>query len=325
MSLIFATQLTAVATAMLAIFAIITAVYAVRAFRKQSQEVSDQTSMLKVQSEQLAEQRKLNERQTGVLALQAAELRESLEERKREALDRRSAQASRVSLAVKMLDSGRAAGDNRNGFQLEATVVNASDQQQPIYDVKLYWYCGSEGYGTPNPEPLGTVLNWEKEIRHRDYLPEAAPKDCGAVLTFRDAAGVRWIRMSDGVLSEQSNATAHESIQAGLEHHLPTAYNRLDDTIASSVADAIVVFPRSHGELSLPGVYSSLNVTSKDNLPPEHKVIITSEDGSTQGIYYQVRRIGSPDRYTLTYDVSNHRDSRVTARLILTDRTDSPP
>jgi hypothetical protein len=42
MSLIFATQLTAVATAVLAVFAIVTAFYAVRAFREQSQEVSDQ-------------------------------------------------------------------------------------------------------------------------------------------------------------------------------------------------------------------------------------------------------------------------------------------
>lgn len=47
--------------AVLALFAIITAVYAVRAFRKQSQEVSDQATMLKVQSEQLAEQRRINE------------------------------------------------------------------------------------------------------------------------------------------------------------------------------------------------------------------------------------------------------------------------
>ena len=39
MSLIFATQLTAIATAVLAVFAIITAWYARRAFLKQSQEV----------------------------------------------------------------------------------------------------------------------------------------------------------------------------------------------------------------------------------------------------------------------------------------------
>lgn len=85
MSLIFATQMTAVATAVLAAFAIVTAFYAVRAFRKQSQEVSDQAEMLRVQSEQLTEQRKINERQTEVLALQAAELRESFAERKRDA------------------------------------------------------------------------------------------------------------------------------------------------------------------------------------------------------------------------------------------------
>ena len=76
MSLIFATQLTAVATAVLAVFAIVTTVFAVRAFRKQSQEVRDQASLLKVQSDQLGEQRTIN-------ALQAKDLQESLKERER--------------------------------------------------------------------------------------------------------------------------------------------------------------------------------------------------------------------------------------------------
>jgi hypothetical protein len=58
---------------------------------KQSQEVSDQAAMLRIQSEQLDEQRKLNKEQTRVLALQAEELRESLAERKREAVERRNA------------------------------------------------------------------------------------------------------------------------------------------------------------------------------------------------------------------------------------------
>jgi len=40
MSLIFATQLTAVATSVLAAFAIVTAVYAIRAFGEQSKEVA---------------------------------------------------------------------------------------------------------------------------------------------------------------------------------------------------------------------------------------------------------------------------------------------
>ncbi len=41
---------TAVATAVLAVFAIVTAWYARKAFLKQSKEVSDQASMLEIQS-----------------------------------------------------------------------------------------------------------------------------------------------------------------------------------------------------------------------------------------------------------------------------------
>jgi hypothetical protein len=47
MSLVFATQLTAIATAVLAVFEILTTMYAVRAFRKQSQETRDQAEMLR--------------------------------------------------------------------------------------------------------------------------------------------------------------------------------------------------------------------------------------------------------------------------------------
>jgi hypothetical protein len=157
MSLIFATQLTALATAVLAVFAIVTAFYARRAFLKQSQEVraieqqvqdaqelarqqgnllNVQSGQLELQRQQFAEQRKLNERQTEVLTLQAAELRESLEERKREAVERRNAQASQVHLALKVVAKSRDGGP-----EIEATVVNASERQQPIYDVKLYWCC----------------------------------------------------------------------------------------------------------------------------------------------------------------------------------------
>ena len=68
--------ITAWATAVLAVFAIVTAVLAYRAFRKQSQEVRDQAKLLKVQSEQLDEQRKIN-------VIQAEDLRESLKERER--------------------------------------------------------------------------------------------------------------------------------------------------------------------------------------------------------------------------------------------------
>jgi hypothetical protein len=185
--------ITAVGTALLAVFAILTTVYAVRAFRKQSQEVSHQAEMLKVQSEQLAEQRKVNAEQIRVLALQAAELRESLAERKREAVERRNAQAAQVHLALKVVGKSRDGGP-----EIQATVVNARERQQPIYDVTLYWHLGPDGYGTPNPEPLGTVLNWEKEARCREFPRGAEVAGYGVVLAFRDAFGVNWVKTPDG-------------------------------------------------------------------------------------------------------------------------------
>ena len=60
-------EITAIATAVLADFAIIMAWYARRAFLKQSQEVRDQAEILRIQNGQLAEQRKINERQIKVL------------------------------------------------------------------------------------------------------------------------------------------------------------------------------------------------------------------------------------------------------------------
>jgi len=90
MSLIFATQLTAIATAVLAVFAMATAYYARKAFRSQSKEVGDQATMLKVQSDQLEEQRKIN-------ALQAKDLEASLKERERLRRITEREQASAIS------------------------------------------------------------------------------------------------------------------------------------------------------------------------------------------------------------------------------------
>jgi hypothetical protein len=102
MSLLVATQITAAATAVLALFAIVTALLRswpsasshaeVAILGKQLEDqqalTRQQADLLKVQSGQLAlqsrqfdEQRKLNEKQAEVLALQAKDLEESLAER----------------------------------------------------------------------------------------------------------------------------------------------------------------------------------------------------------------------------------------------------
>ena len=181
------TWITAIATIGLLAGAIVTAVYAIRAFRGQAE-------MLKLQSEQLEEQRKINAEQTRVLALQAEELRESFAERKREALERRNAQGAQTHLVLKAIHENGALG----GPVIEATLVNAAERQQPAYDAKLYWHLGPDSYGTPNPEPLGTILNWEKESRTRAFPRGADPAACGAVLSFRDAFGADWVKTPDG-------------------------------------------------------------------------------------------------------------------------------
>lgn len=188
------TWISAIATVGLLAGAIITAAYAIRAFRAQSKAGSDQAEMLKVQSGQLEEQRKINAEQTRVLALQAEELKESLAERKREAVERRNAQAAQVHIVLRSIAENRADG----GQVIRATIVNASERQQPVYDAELYWHLGPDSYGAPNPEPVGTVLNWEKEPRRRVFPRDADPAACGAVLSFRDALGVRWVKTPDG-------------------------------------------------------------------------------------------------------------------------------
>jgi hypothetical protein len=212
MSLIFATQLTAMATAVLAVFAIVTGIYAVRAFRKQSQEVSDQAEMLRIQSEQLAEQRKVNAEQIRVLALQAAELRESLEERKREAEQLRSAQASRVWIALTAADYKSMVSDAAKAPRLDVTVVNSSEQ--PLYDAELHWYSASESHDAPSVQPLGTVLPGEKVRRDSPFPPRAVMFHCSAVLTFRDASGVNWARTADGALMHADSDLGPDTVRA---------------------------------------------------------------------------------------------------------------
>jgi len=251
MSLLFATQLTAIATAVLAVFAIVTAWYARRAFLKQSQEVRaierqvqdaqeltrQQAELLRIQSGQLDLQRqqfddqraavedqiRANARQAEVLELQATELRESLDERKREAEQRRSAQAARVFVSQangvfiaenpsemsEVLDEDedsrtditRAETEAGGGWDVaELTVVNTS--HQPVYDTQLRWHRGSAGHGWPNPEPLGTVMPSGEIKRTRRFPLGTNMAVSGAVLTFRDAAGVTWMRRPDGALDE---------------------------------------------------------------------------------------------------------------------------
>jgi hypothetical protein len=99
------------------------------------------------------------------------------------------------------------------------------------------------------------------------------------------------------------------------KHNLPTGFDRLDGQIAGPVLDSIVISARSHGRLYLPGEYST------DSRPAAYKVKITSTDPDNTSVYTEQRQLGSPSRYTVSYDVWNHRDSPTFVEIILAGET----
>jgi hypothetical protein len=218
MSLLGATVLTAIATAVLALFAFVTAILAGLAFLKQSREVRAvedqvadgqkvtrqqakllqvQTDQLKVQQDQFEAQRKFNAAQAVVLDLQASELRVSVEQRKREAGERRRVQAAMIFLnrgpAPTPIEFGKVGAEERPPMD-QVAVVNSSSQ--PVYDAELHWPARSP-QDSPGSHPFGTIM---PGAAPKTYL---VPKNAEAFLWFRDAAGVKWVLKTDGRLSEQ--------------------------------------------------------------------------------------------------------------------------
>lgn len=230
MSLIFATQLTAAATAVLAIFAIITAWYARRAFLKQSQEVHaierqvadgqelarQQADLLKVQSDQLDlqrrqfdEQRQVNANQAAVLGLQVKELRESLDQRQRDADERHRNQAAKVTA---WFDHEM----NPGGPVWGARIRNASDLS--ILDVRTFFHYIHETQpgGDWAPVVRGSTIEKIRVFPPQDTrfveIPEQIRRQISDVsdetyavsIEFTDAAGNRWERDPRGALSPRS-------------------------------------------------------------------------------------------------------------------------
>jgi hypothetical protein len=175
MSVDMSGEITAIATAILAFFAIVTAWYARRAFLKQSREVSI-----------LAEQ---NERDSG---------------------DRRRAQASRVFIWTEPTggvhpQDGAVAG-------IISHIKNTSEQ--PIYDGLIACSDGSGRTADDPVIPAFPVLmpGEQQDVTSIFAAPVAGVvfwEDNSALLAglgFRDAAGARWRIRSDGRLDEDSAA-----------------------------------------------------------------------------------------------------------------------
>jgi hypothetical protein len=201
MSLIFATQLTAVATAVLAVFAIVTAVFALLAFRKQSREVG-------AIEKQVTDQETLTKQQAELLEIQGRQLDLQQKQFDQQAGERRRAQASRVFMWTEFgvypraTKAQRASGDG----QLEAVTVHIKNtSEQPVYDVVIGWHKGTAPWGEPDEIP-GLLPDEQEDRTHTldPGLPSTVDRTLfGAALRFRDAAGAHWLLRPGGQLTEE--------------------------------------------------------------------------------------------------------------------------
>jgi DNA-binding transcriptional regulator YhcF (GntR family) len=128
------------------------------------------------------------------------DIRRSLDEMigglQREGTERRRDQASRVFIRPQI----RQAAESGARATIMAQVVNASDQ--PVHDLKINWHSGGAGWGHPGIEDRGTLMPHDVLTTQRDFPADANFEVSGAVITFRDAAGVSWLRKPDGELTE---------------------------------------------------------------------------------------------------------------------------
>ena len=165
-----------ISTVGLLIGAVITAKYAIKAFRKQTEEVA-------------------------ILAGQ----------NQRDSSDRRKAQASRIFISVPSADA--------RGDTVQPSVKNASDF--PIYEAK-FWYIGPGPTSLQPADPkdyLGTILPGHETHGWQHFASNEGLRH--AIITFRDANNVYWIRMPGGVLEEQPARPERERVRAALQK-LPT-------------------------------------------------------------------------------------------------------
>ena len=111
-----------------------------------------------------------------------------LEQNRRDSDERRRGQAARVFLAA----------PSDQGPPVSPRARNASDF--PVYDTK-FWYVNPGSDDLSASDYLGTIMPGDiSSPRHR-FSAEAFKY---TALTFRDAAGIHWVRWPDGALQEVS-------------------------------------------------------------------------------------------------------------------------
>lgn len=189
MSLDLSGEITAIATAVLAVFAIVTAFYARQAFRKQSQEVS-------AIERQVTDQQELTRQQAELLQVQSSQLDLQRQQLDDQHMERRRAQASLVSIWTEWTgDSSHRVG----------TVHIENKSLQPIRNLFVFW--------DNEPDPgdkceffsfLGPGDRRDKTLALPAPFPDPGdPAMVGVSMFFQDAAGVRWRIRRNGQLEEK--------------------------------------------------------------------------------------------------------------------------
>jgi hypothetical protein len=158
---------------------------------------------------QLEEQRNFNRTQGEVLSLQGEELLASAAERRRDASERRRLQASQVyaerHLWERDLDGVVSEKDRVAGGDVPILIYVVNGSALPIYDVDVRWYKGTAPWNDVDGVAVSSkrYLAPGKELGiGRDWIGDGNLNMVGAVVEFRDAAGVRWRRTTNGELEE---------------------------------------------------------------------------------------------------------------------------
>jgi hypothetical protein len=169
------------------------------------------------QSKQLKDQQEINKALAEVLPLQARELRESIDERKRVSEDQRRAQANKVAAWFDFKSTSMGDGPPlMAGWG--AKILNGSDL--PIFDVTTTFYFVSDpGNGQPwTPIERGRSMDrilalppGEEQFVPipeviRNMIKTIGPDVYVVGIEFTDAAGYRWERDARGALKDNGAA-----------------------------------------------------------------------------------------------------------------------
>ncbi len=195
-----ATLITAIATGVLALFAIVTAWYARRAFLKQSREVA-------AIEQQVSDQKELTARQADLLRLQGEQLDLQRRQFDQEQHRRRRDQASRIFVWTETgtnpaVNQAQRVTTPGNYDVVIAYVQNTS--QEPIYDLTISWRQGVARWSEPTHLPVllpGPLQDFMRSLP--DELPPGIDRSVfSAVVIFRDRDQVWWRTRPGGKFEE---------------------------------------------------------------------------------------------------------------------------